>query len=90
MPPTESLPTPNPQAPAIDSHPFSNHADRSLTRSNRSHDACFRPDPCARRLPRYRRTAAVTRMADAVTTLLSALSYRTQSWSRSMPMDGLH
>jgi hypothetical protein len=27
---------------------------------------------------------------DAVTTLLSALSYRTQSWLISMPFDGLY
>jgi hypothetical protein len=29
-------------------------------------------------------------LTDAVTTLLSALSYRTQSWSMSMPIAGLH
>jgi hypothetical protein len=29
-------------------------------------------------------------LSAAVTALLSALSYRTQSWSMSMPIDGLH
>jgi hypothetical protein len=29
-------------------------------------------------------------LSDAVTTLLSALSYRTQSWSISMPFSGLY
>ena len=29
-------------------------------------------------------------ISDAVTISLSALSYRTQSWSMSMPIDGLH
>jgi hypothetical protein len=29
-------------------------------------------------------------LSDAVTTLLSALSYRTQSWSISMPFCGLY
>ena len=34
--------------------------------------------------------ASPSTLSDAVTTLLSALSYRTQSWSMSMPIAGLY